>query len=182
MTVFEPFDKKFELGINPFIEQHENSIIEKIKQNSRRIKEFALVYRGVETRNNEIWLSDKNQEGWQQILLGKDINRYSIEYSGTYINFIPKEMKSNANESLYRKPKILMRRTGNSIIATIDFEKRLALKNLYLIIPKDENDICNILAQLNSSLFAYYHINKSSGENKAFAQFFQGIMSKTFLA
>ena len=80
-------------------------------------------------------------------------------------------MKSNANESLYRKPKILMRRTGNSIIASIDLKKRLALKNLYLIIPEDENNIYSILGQLNSSLFAYYHITKTTGENKAFAQF-----------
>ncbi len=168
---FIDFDASYQSGINPFNRITINPIIQKIESESKKIKDFALVYRGVETRNNSVWLSQEKKNGWEEILLGKDVNRYTIQYSGSYINFIPKEMKSNANESLYRKPKILMRRTGNSIIASIDLKKRLALKNLYLIIPEDENNIYSILGQLNSSLFAYYHITKTTGENKAFAQF-----------
>ncbi len=168
---FIDFDAFYQSGINPFNNITLDPIIQKIESKSKKIKDFALVYRGVETRDNSVWLSQEKKNGWDKILLGKDVNRYTIQYSGSHINFIPKEMKSNANESLYRKPKILMRRTGNSIIASIDFKKRLALKNLYLIIPEDENNIYSILGQLNSSLFAYYHITKTSGENKAFAQF-----------
>lgn len=168
---FVDYDAIFQSGINPFNNIVIDPIIQKIESISKRIKDFGIVYRGIETRDNSKWLSTEKKEGWEEILLGKDIHRYSIQYSGSFINFIPKEMKSNANEALYRKPKILMRRTGNSIIASIDSKKRLALKNLYLIIPKDENNIYNILGQLNSSLFAYYHIVKTSGENKAFAQF-----------
>ncbi len=168
---FRDYDKSFELGINPFNTITQSPIIQKMEKESKKIKDFALVYRGIETRENDKWLSETKQKGWQEILLGRDINRYTIQYSGTYINFIPKEMKSNANESLYRKPKILMRRTGNSIIATADTENRLALKNLYLIIPEQKENLFCILGQLNSSLFSYFHISKTSGENKAFAQF-----------
>jgi hypothetical protein len=64
-----------------------------------------------------------------------------------------------------------MRRTGAYIIADADYTKSLALKNLYLIIPKDNKYISTILAQLNSKLFDYFHKAKTSGENKAFAQF-----------
>jgi hypothetical protein len=80
-------------------------------------------------------------------------------------------MKSNANINMYNQPKILMRRTGSSIIATLDEENFMALKNLYLLIPSEKISIYSLLAQLNSSLFAYYHNSKSGGENKAFAQF-----------
>lgn len=168
---FIDFDSAYISGINPFNNITIDPIVKKIETKTKNLKSYALVYRGVETRDNSKWIADAKKEGWEEILLGKDIGRYSIKYSGSYINFIPKEMKSNANDSLYRKPKILMRRTGNSIIATIDLKKRLALKNLYLIIPEDEKNIYSILGQLNSSLFAYYHIIKTSGENKAFAQF-----------
>lgn len=168
---FNYLDKQFEFGTNPFTRSAQNPIISKMQTGGKRIKDFALVYRGVETRDNSKWLSETEQKGWQKILLGRDINRYKTKHSGTYINFIPKEMKSNANEALYRKPKVLMRRTGNSIIANADFENRLALKNLYLIIPEVTEDVYSILGQLNSRLFAYYHIIQSSGENKAFAQF-----------
>ncbi len=158
-------------GIDFFIRQP-NPIVEKIEANSIKLKEYAIVYRGLETKNNKVWLSDKMiDENYVQILLGSDVNKYSLNYSGTYVNFIKKEMKSNANESMYSKPKILMRRTGASIIATIDIENYFALKNLYLIIPNQENNLYILLAILNSKLMHFLHTNYSSSENKAFAQF-----------
>jgi adenine-specific DNA-methyltransferase len=64
-----------------------------------------------------------------------------------------------------------MRRTGNSIIACADFNKFIALKNLYLIIPNDAKLLPLILLQLNSKLFDFIHKSLTTGENKAFAQF-----------
>src|SRR5690606_33393709 len=90
---------------------------------------------------------------------------------GTYVKFVPKELKSNANIDYYLKDKILMRRTGNSIIACADFKQFIALKNLYLIIPNDSKFLKLILLQLNSKLFGFIHKCQTSGENKAFAQF-----------
>ena len=80
-------------------------------------------------------------------------------------------MKSNANELMYQQSKILMRRTGATIIATLEHENLIALKNLYLIIPNNVKEIYAMIAQINSRLMAYFHKGKSSGENKAFAQF-----------
>ncbi|MCX6187120.1 MAG: N-6 DNA methylase [Bacteroidetes bacterium] len=162
--------EKYKNGYNPFI-QSSDSIIEKLESN-KIIKNFALVYRGLETRNNEKWITDtKLDDNHKPIVLGRDVNKYTTSYSGSYVNFIKKEMKSNANEELYKKSKIFMRRTGSYIIADIDFTKAMALKNLYLIIPDEEINIYCLLAQLNSKLFNYYHKAKSSGDNKAFAQF-----------
>jgi hypothetical protein len=64
-----------------------------------------------------------------------------------------------------------MRRTGNTIIACADFNKYIALKNLYLIIPNDAKLLPLILLQLNSKLFDFIHKSLTTGENKAFAQF-----------
>ncbi len=157
-------------GYNPFVQS--NSTVITNLEAKYKLKNNAIVYRGLETKDNEKWLSTiKKDENHKPILLGKDVNRYSTEFSGTYVNFIKKEMKSNANEDFYNKGKILMRRTGSTIIVDIDLTKSMALKNLYLIVPKNENDIYCITAQLNSKLFDYYHKSKTSGENKAFAQF-----------
>jgi len=166
-------------GFNPFITSV-NKLIDKLDTNYGHLKEFALVYRGLETRDNKKWLfDDKESDLFEPILLGRDVIRYNFNYSGKYVKFIKSEMKSNANESFYSRPKILMRRTGSSIIATIDTENYFALKNLYLILPYDDKIIYSMLAQLNSSLFNYYHKMKSSGENKAFAQF-KGVYIDSF--
>ena len=168
---FDEFEfEKYKTGYNPFVESTD-IVIEKMQLHNK-LKNYAIVYRGLETKNNEKWISnEKLDNNHKPILLGKDVNKYSTTYSGSYVNFIKKEMKSNANEDLYNRAKIFMRRTGSYIIADSDFTKSMALKNLYLIIPNDENAIHCILAQLNSKLFNYYHTAKSSGENKAFAQF-----------
>ncbi|WP_026726027.1 Eco57I restriction-modification methylase domain-containing protein [Flavobacterium sasangense] len=169
--IFQTFDiQKYKNGYNPFIETTD-SIIDKMNINTS-LKNYAIIYRGLETKDNQKWIvTDKLDDNHKPILLGKDVNKYSTNYSGSYVNFIKKEMKSNANEEYYNRAKIFMRRTGSYIIADIDLTKAMALKNLYLIIPNDEDNIYSIVAQLNSKLFNYYHKAKSSGENKAFAQF-----------
>jgi hypothetical protein len=169
--IFQTFDfQKYKDGYNPFIETTD-SIIDKMNIH-KNLKNYAIVYRGLETKDNQKWISfNKLDDNHKPILLGKDVNKYSTNYSGSYVNFIKSEMKSNANEEYYNRAKIFMRRTGSYIIADIDLTKAMALKNLYLIIPKDEGNVYSIVAQLNSKLFNYYHKAKTSGENKAFAQF-----------
>ncbi len=170
-NIFHTIDNMFEFGINPF-EKKLNSLIEKILEKEKSIKDYCFVYRGVETKNNSEWISEsKKGPEWKEILLGKDVNKYSYKYSGSYIKFIPKELKSNANIDYYNKAKILMRRTGNFIIACADYSNNIALKNLYLIIPNQEDYIPLVLAQLNSKLFDFIHTTLTSGENKVFAQF-----------
>ncbi|WP_310555088.1 Eco57I restriction-modification methylase domain-containing protein [Flavobacterium sp.] len=174
------FDKdKFIFGYNPFITKSE-PFLEKLETKFDQLGKNAIVYRGVETRDNSKWLSETKQSEFHiPILLGRDVNKYQYNHSGTYLNFIKKEMKSNANENMYLQPKILMRRTGATIIATIETEMYFALKNLYLIIPKNTNEIYSMIAQINSRLMSYYHKTKSSDENKAFAQF-KGIYIEGF--
>jgi len=146
---------KFVKGYNPFIYSN-NPLLEKLENDFDSIKEHAIVYRGLETRNNKIWLTDeKISEAHIPILLGKDVNRYNLNYSGSYVNFIQKEMKSNANPEMYSQDKILMRRTGSYIIATKDINKMMVLKNSYLIIPDDIDKMDSLLAQLNSKLLHF---------------------------
>ena len=162
---------KFLSGYNPFL-QNDNELLTKLETQYNSIGENAIVYRGLETRDNKKWLSEtKLDDNFIPILLGRDVNRYHYEHSGTFVNFIKNEMKSNANEQMYLQPKILMRRTGSTIIATVEKEKLFALKNLYLIIPNKPDELYSMVAQLNSKLMHFFHVSKSSGENKAFAQF-----------
>jgi hypothetical protein len=171
-SFFEDIDfNKYVAGYNPFITSN-NPLLLKLEEKFEKIKDHAIVYRGLETRNNKIWITNnKASENHIPILLGKDVNRYNIDFSGSYVNFIQNEMKSNANPDMYSQHKILMRRTGSSIIAAKDEDNMMVLKNSYLIIPDSEAKIDSLLAQLNSKLFAFFHKSKTSAENKAFAQF-----------
>jgi hypothetical protein len=169
---FLEINRDIEFGKNPFFELQLPNFVNRIIKSSENIKNYCIVYRGVETRSNDDYIStEKHNDLWKEILLGKDVQRFSYKYSGSYVKFVPKELKSNANIDYYLRDKILMRRTGNTIIACADFNKFIALKNLYLIIPNDANLLSIILLQLNSKLFEYIHKSLTTGENKAFAQF-----------
>jgi hypothetical protein len=171
-NIFIEVNSEFEFGVNPFFELQLPNFVSRIIKSSENIKNHCLVYRGVETRSNTDYISTtKHNDLWKEILLGKDVHRYSYKYSGSYVKFVPKELKSNANIDYYLRDKILMRRTGNSIIACADFNNFIALKNLYLIIPTNVEFLPLILLQLNSKLFEFIHKSLTTGENKAFAQF-----------
>jgi hypothetical protein len=159
------------VGKNPFTTRT-NKLIARIEEKYDKLGSNVTVYRGLETRSNKIWLSpDKKDINHIPILLGKDVSRYSFEHSGTFVNFIKKEMKSNANEDMYYRTKILMRRTGSSIIAALDTTHAMAIKNLYIIFPDNEMEIYSLLSQLNSKLFSYIHRMNNIDGHKAFAQF-----------
>ena len=117
---------------DPFITTS-NPLVEKLEF-QHIIGQHAIVYRGIETRSNDDWLSkEAKDETYVPILLGSDVNKFTTTFTGTYLRFVKSEMKSNANEAMYRQPKILMRRTGSSIIADLDKENFFALKNLAVV-------------------------------------------------
>ncbi|MDP3148028.1 MAG: TaqI-like C-terminal specificity domain-containing protein [Ignavibacteria bacterium] len=170
-NIFQRIDKPMNWGINPF-EKSIETFIERIINGEKQIKDHCFVYRGVETKDNSQWLSTTRPTAeWKPILLGKDVHKFVYRHSGTYVKFIPKELKSNANVDYYNQSKILMRRTGNTIIACSDYHHFIALKNLYLLVPSNKKMLPLILIQLNSKLFSFIHNSLTSGVSKAFAQF-----------
>src|SRR5438445_4839792 len=83
------------------------------------VKSF-VVYRGVETRDNEKYLAtERLTQDYRPILMGTDVDRYTCQWTDTYVKFGPKELKSNADMPMYDVPeKVLLRTTGSRIIAS----------------------------------------------------------------
>lgn len=131
-----------------------------------------VVYRGVETRDNEKYLAaERLTSDYRPILMGVDIDRYMCEWSDTYVKFVPKELKSNADILMYEVPeKVLLRRTGSQLIAGLDIQGLLAIKNLYVIIPKQKLSARFLLSLLNSDLLNRYNQAVLGNAGDAFAQ------------
>jgi len=53
--------------------------------------------------------------------------------------------------------KILIRRTGSQLIAGLDTQRLLAIKNLYVLIPKQRLSAKLLLVLLNSKLLVQTH-------------------------
>jgi type I restriction-modification system DNA methylase subunit len=139
---------------------------------SDTLSNHYIVYRGVETRDNKKYLSQSKRNSLDRAILNApDINRYYTAWSGTYVRFIPKELKSNADVRMYEVPcKVLLRRTGDRLIASIDKEGYLALKNLYVVIPKSNLSGEFLCSLLNSKLLDYERSRRTRDKGQAFAQ------------
>jgi len=92
----EEISAKVETGFDFFSQK--SNFRAKFDRNVEPLSRSFTVYRGVETRDNEKYLaSSQLSVEYKPILMGTDVNRYICEWTGTYVKFVPEELKSNAN-------------------------------------------------------------------------------------
>ncbi len=100
---------------------------------------------------------------------GRDIGRYLTGKARNYFEFDVRKIHSCKREDIFLVPeKILFRRVGERIIATLDAEQNYALNTLVVMTPKPECKwpLRALLGILNSSVanFYYTYFLKSSKE------------------
>jgi len=71
-------------------------------------------------------VKDRVNDCCRRILDGREINRYSLTWTGDYLVYDINAIHSCKREDIFITPeKLLFRRTGNSLIATYDDKKIL---------------------------------------------------------
>ncbi len=105
---------------------------------------------------------------WLPLLRGSLIQRYANRWNGNYwISYGP-WLAAPRDPSIFDAPlKIVVRQTGDSIIATLVERGYIARNNLHILLPKDEDhDLRYVLGVMNSRLvdFAYAFMNPEKGE------------------
>ena len=125
--------------------------------------------------------SEKKNKTFRPLLRGSLIQRYQILWNDDYwISFGDwlAEPRYSAN---YDAPeKIVVRQTGDSIVATLDDKRFIVRDNLYTIIPREKKtNLRYILGILNSRLLNWFYqkaVNPEEGE--ALAQVKRGHLAK----
>ena len=135
---------------------------------------FVKIYQGIITGDNKKFLTENptKSDKWQKILRGRDINKYSTNFSNVYVYFEPKELWSNANIDMFKcSEKIISRQTSDKLIATYDTEGYFSLDSTHVIHLKDKKyNLKYILALFNSKLINYIYQNNVKELGKVFAQ------------
>ncbi len=141
-------------------------------KNTVNLDIYFILYRGVETRDNNKYYSQiKRTSHDKPVLMAPDVERYFTAWGGTYVRFVPGELKSNADLRMYNVPaKVLIRRTGDRLTASLDKDGLLVSKNLYLVIPKSKPTADYLCAILNSRLLNWERKRITRDEGQAFAQ------------
>ncbi|RAL97726.1 hypothetical protein DOU54_10640 [Agrobacterium sp. MS2] len=104
----------------------------------------------------------------RQYLRGKDIGRYEVNpLEKRYIEYGPWLAEPRPAADFDADEKILVRQTGDQVVAAMDTEQHLCLNNLHVLAPKEGCvNTYGILALLNSSLMTWclQAMNPEAGE------------------
>ena len=136
-----------------------DKIISKIRKHSVKFGEIVDNARGVEIGKNSELISDKKlNESYVKFLTGEDIDRYKID-SKRYIRLNERNIDYKSSD-LYKGSKILIRKTGLGIKATLDTEGHYVIQVIYIFKPKKkELDTRYLLGILNSKLMEFYYFS-----------------------
>jgi hypothetical protein len=123
------------------------------------------MHHGVRSKVGRDRVVSKTPSGptWKAGLVGSDeISRYSLWWDGNYINIEPPLLfQGGWDEDDIKQPKILIRRTGDRIIATVDegglFHTNALIYGIKASGATNRHPLNSVVALLNSRLFAYYY-------------------------
>lgn len=158
-------------GFRFYIDTSNADLMHKIIIDSVLLGTIADFYNGIKTGDNKKFISDKKiNNKYHKILRGRDIAKYRIDFGGKYVLFDKELLWSNTDEVKLRKvPKIIIRQTGDSLIAALDSSGFLTMDTTHLIFDSKVN-IKLLLAVINSPLLNWVHQKLTNEGNRAFAE------------
>ncbi len=115
---------------------------------------------GIVTGNNPKYLStERTSQFPDPILIGKDIQQYSIQFSGHYFKYDTGSLQQVAPREFYiTKNKLLYKFIGRHLVFALDTNGYFSLNNLNGIIPNTipiQSEV--LITMLNSRVLQYYY-------------------------
>ncbi|UJG41562.1 MAG: hypothetical protein K9W45_03625 [Candidatus Heimdallarchaeum aukensis] len=159
-----------------FFNEKEEKIVEKwIEKADCKLEDLVTIHTGIRSKigQKKIISLKKHDENWKKgILSGKQIKPFYLEYKGHWINVDPTILWAGGyNEEIIENPKLLIRQTGDKIIACVDTNGYYHLNNIHSLSPKDETvDLYSLSVILNSKEFNQVYRILSMEKKRTFAQ------------
>ncbi len=142
--------------INLSFNENLSNIFSKINQLSEPLKNFANIHVGMMIKNKKEKLSLKDFDNSSKIVVGRDFDKF-VKLQNRFFN--PDEIEifggTKNKEKHKTKLKLLVRKTGNRLVAILDNEGIFAEQSVYLVLPKNINPKF-LLSLLNSKLLTFY--------------------------
>jgi TaqI-like C-terminal specificity domain/N-6 DNA Methylase/Type I restriction enzyme R protein N terminus (HSDR_N) len=147
-----------------------------------RLGDFFEVHEGVHSGNirEELFVDSLLNESCRPLIFGRDeIRPYLLRWNGKFIRLdaVPqrktKERYANAgNPEWYAMDKLLVRRTGDYVLAAVDRERRYASNNFFIVFPKRGCELLldGLCALLNSPFMTWYFRTIEPRQGRVFAE------------
>jgi len=156
--------------INIVIDQKRRKIFERIIQQNSNMSKIMDVYNGVKPfekgkgnpPQTDLTLKEKPfvkegkkpGKGWMPLLRGSLIHRYVNKWDNDYWIQYGEWLAAPRDPSIFSAhTKIMIRQTGDSLIATVIGSNVVARNNLHILLPKNNNYSVNYVVGLINSHF-----------------------------
>lgn len=163
------FFKKSDYLFTIYKSEYEGSILEKIESQSvKTLAEFVDNARGVEIGKKSKIICNAPESNCVPFLTGEVMGRYVIlEHKCRYIRLNVPDIDYKS-PSVYAPPKIIIRKTGTGINATIDYGGYYVIQVIYILKRKDTSELNleYLLGILNSNLMQFYYFEKFGEKSK----------------
>ncbi|MCX5819474.1 MAG: Eco57I restriction-modification methylase domain-containing protein [Deltaproteobacteria bacterium] len=169
--------------VNIFFDPSHEAIIEKVMSNTVLLKDLCIVTVGMKpyqvgkgvptqtraTVDNRVFdATICKDKSYRALLRGRDIDKYTNKWDGNrWIKYGDHLAEPRPSAGFDALEKIVIRQTGDSLIATLDRKQFVCMNNMHTIVQRDGNyDLRFILGLLNSRLLNYYFqwLNPEKGE------------------
>ncbi|MEK7622070.1 MAG: TaqI-like C-terminal specificity domain-containing protein [Patescibacteria group bacterium] len=160
--LLEDILKSPNLTININSDAKAQLVIKKIRMASTvLLKDICDIHVGMMVRDKKLkFVSEPRYKN--TIVVGRDLEKYFI-HNKNYFDIEDIEIFGGTkNKSKHQEsPKLLVRKTGNKIICSLDTEGVFAEQSVYLVLLRDNNfNIKFLCAYLNSKLTTFYFQNE----------------------
>ncbi len=143
--------------VNLLMTKHAATILQHCQSVSVPLKSLASAHVGMMVKDNKsLFTQSQISEQQKPIVKGKQIQRYCL--SGTYF-FDPREAKvfGGTKDKIKHEmaPKILLRKTGDKLIACLDENGIYSEQSVYFLLPTPKLVPAFLLGLVNSRLLSY---------------------------
>jgi len=134
-----------------------DSIFEKMAKRAKTLETYLEAKIGIKRADAPI----RSHSGglYKPFLLGRNMARYRITFPNSYILFDTTYFHTTVDEEIFlHSEKILVRKTGDSIVATLDTDQYYTDQTVYNLFSRygNELDLYAVLGQLNCKLLGFY--------------------------
>jgi len=157
------------------------ALINKLKK-EKRVGDFFDPHEGIHSGNirKKLFIDKKINSNCRKLIFGRDeIGRYRLFWNGMWVNYDRKIIDKSIGEyaglgkpEYFTTSKLVVRRTGDYILAAFDEDGYYFSNNVFVCLPRNESriDIKFVLGILNSRLSTWFYRTIQPRKGKLFAE------------
>jgi hypothetical protein len=169
------------LTFNLFLTPEKRAVLARLRRHPR-LGDVFEVHEGVHSGNlrAELFVDSRLDATCRELYFGRgEIMPYRLAWQGKYVRLGAMPPKGDhgryanvGKPTWYEQPKILVRRTGDRVLAAVDRAGRYASNNFFLVLPVAEHTLTldGLSALLNSRFMTWYFRAIEPRRGRAFAE------------